>query len=305
MTRLGRSGGWLSRRRPETILALAVLLMACLSGIDYVTGSEVGFSIFYLVPVALVTWFVSRAMGVVFAVASALLWGIIDIAAGASYSSDLIPMWNALIRLGFFVITLWLLSEVHAAHQRERTLARLDSLTELLNGREFDVVLDRELELARRSGRPFTLSYIDLDHFKIVNDTLGHARGDDVLHAVAAAIRSTVRSTDVAARLGGDEFGILLPETDGEHARATLDRVRARISAELTDLGALPPGVGATLGAVVFHEAPPSSEEAVRLADGLMYEGKREGRGRIVLRDWPDGAAVGFDAPAGDYGARD
>jgi len=277
-------------------IATAALLTGLLAALDYVTGSELSFSIFYLIPIVFVTWYVGRAAGVVFAVVSAALWGTIDVAAGASYSSVVIPIWNVAVRLGFFLITMWLVSEVHGAHEREAILARHDSLTGLLNGREFDVYLRRELQRSRRTERPFALAYVDLDRFKSVNDTLGHAVGDDVLHAVAEALVRAVRETDVVARLGGDEFGLLLPETGGSEADATMVRVRELLRAALAAVGDLPTGVGATAGVMVFRASPASSDEALRLVDELMYEGKRGGRGRTVVRSWPQGVAASSEA---------
>ena len=271
-------------------IVLAALITVALSVVDYSTGSEISFSIFYLVPIVFVTWYVNSAAGVVFSIVSAVLWGVIDVAGGAEYASAAIPAWNATVRLGFFLITMFLVSQVHKAHEREALLARQDSLTGLANGREFDVLLRRELQRSRRSERPFALAYVDLDLFKSVNDTLGHTAGDDLLHTVAAALESAVRTIDVVARLGGDEFGLLFPETGGHEAEATMRRVGDALRAALADEPGIPAGVGATAGVLVFRTPPASSAEAMRLVDELMYEGKRGGRGRTLVRDWPEEA---------------
>lgn len=272
-------------------IGFAALITAVLAVLDYVTGSEISFSIFYLVPVVFVTWYVSRGVGVAFAIVSAALWGVIDVAAGEHYSSAAIPAWNAVVRLGFFLITLILAGEVHKAHEREALLARQDSLTGLANGREFDAHLRRE--------RPFALAYVDLDLFKSVNDTLGHPAGDEVLHAVAGALESAVRTVDVVARLGGDEFGLLFPETGGREAEATMGRVREALRVALAGEPGIPAGVGATAGVLVFRRPPPSSAEAMRLVDELMYEGKRGGKGRTLVRDWPQGSGPPVAGAAG------
>jgi len=198
-----------------------------------------------------------------------------------------IPAWNATVRLGFFLITTFLVDEVHKAHEREALLARRDSLTGLANGREFDALLQREMLRSRRSQRPFALAYVDLDRFKSVNDTLGHTAGDDLLHAVAGALESAVRTSDVVARLGGDEFGLLFPEAGGREVEASMGRVREALRVALAHDQGIPAGVGATAGVLVFRTPPPSSAEAMRLVDELMYEGKRGGRGRTLVRDWP------------------
>ena len=128
---------------------------------------------------------------------------------------------------------------------------------------------------------------IDIDRFKSVNDTLGHTAGDDLLHAVAGALESAVRTSDVVARLGGDEFGLLFPEAGGREVEASMGRVREALRVALAHDQGIPAGVGATAGVLVFRTPPPSSAEAMRLVDELMFEGKRGGRGRTLVRDWP------------------
>ncbi len=109
-------------------------------------------------------------------------------------------------------------------------------------------------------------------------------RGRQLLRAVATIIAGSVRETDIVARLGGDEFGILMPDTNAEQGRVTLDRIAAAVASEVTDRWM----VGDTKGAVSFTEPPEGVDSAVRQADALMYQGKAEGRGRIVQATWPD-----------------
>jgi diguanylate cyclase (GGDEF)-like protein len=172
------------------------------------------------------------------------------------------------------------------AHARERDLARTDSVTEIANGRVFEERTNQAIVQSRRDGRPFTITYVDLDRFKTVNDSFGHAEGDRLLRTVAAVIKSHLRATDVVARLGGDEFGILMPETGAEQARTSLERITTSLVYELGQRW----GVGVTLGAVTFIRAPDDFDSAVRMADSLMYRGKTEGRGGILQETWPPAA---------------
>jgi diguanylate cyclase (GGDEF)-like protein len=156
-------------------------------------------------------------------------------------------------------------------------------LTGVANPRAFLEALERELARMRRTGAPLTLAYVDLDRFKAVNDTLGHAAGDDLLCDIAQALSSALRSVDVVARLGGDEFGVLLPETTAETALVALERALDALRARFRAVERLPQGVGATIGAVVFKHAPHSAEAAIKAADDRMYEAKQSGRDRISL----------------------
>ena len=120
-----------------------------------------------------------------------------------------------------------------AAHHQQvtklRGLAATDALTGLTNHRGFQEILATELELARRAGLPLALVTMDLDNFKLVNDTHGHPFGDEVLRAVGKKLRGAVRATDTAARVGGEEFALILPGTDGETAYRIAERARQAV----------------------------------------------------------------------------
>jgi diguanylate cyclase (GGDEF)-like protein len=266
--------------------AISVVLLACFGLIDAVTGSEISFSVFYLVPVLFAAVFVSRGAGRVMAVASAATWGYLDVATGHVYSAAWIPVWNSAVRLAFFLIISELVDTVRVVHARERELSRTDSLTGVANGRVFEERGNQVIAQSRRDGRPFTITYIDLDRFKHVNDSFGHSEGDRLLRAVATVIERDLRAADVVARLGGDEFGILMPDTGTEEARKSLERIAASLAREAGEHWK----VGATLGAVTFCSPPDDVDSAVRLADALMYRGKAEGRGRVLQEAWPRSA---------------
>ncbi len=264
-------------------LLIGLLMVPALAVVDYLSGSEISFSIFYLVPILYVTWFAGRSLGVLVAVISAVIWGVVDIAGGAQYSSPLIPVWNSAVRFGFFTITLGLLGELHRVHRDVLAMAHTDTLTGLGNTRSFYMDLEREVKRQRRYGRPFALAYVDLDNFKDVNDTLGHAAGDEVLRELARAVVSGMRDSDTVARLGGDEFAIIMPEADEETATIVVARIRNAIRAVTQSAAKSVPDLDATIGAVVFSACPVSADAAVKLADDLMYQGKRAGRGVVKL----------------------
>ena len=190
--------------------------------LDFLTGYELAFSLFYLIPVALIAWLTSRRLGIVASLVSAIVWFIADIAAGSLYSHPFIYVWNTLIHLSFFVITALLLSTLRKVLEREREIAHIDYLTGAINSRLFYDFAQMEIDRIQRYEHPFTLAYIDLDNFKVVNDRFGHSVGDQALRTVVSATKKYLRKTDVVARLGGDEFVLLLPETNQESARVVL-----------------------------------------------------------------------------------
>jgi diguanylate cyclase (GGDEF)-like protein len=263
-------------------MPIGLALVVAVAGIHRASGYELSFSIFYLIPVSYVTWYAGRSGGWIMAIVSAATWGLVNYSAGAQYSAPLIAVWNSTVHLGFFALAVSLLSEIRNS-QELRALALTDSVTGAHSVRSLYSEINREIERVRRYGGPFTFAYIDLDHFKHVNDTLGHAAGDDVLRTVAGALRCTLREVDSVGRIGGDEFGVVMPETDEEMAAIALVRARAAISAAMSSAAPTVPGLGATVGAVVFSACPQSADAAVHLADALMYEGKRSERGVVRL----------------------
>jgi diguanylate cyclase (GGDEF)-like protein len=172
----------------------------------------------------------------------------VDVAAGARYSSSLIPVWNSTVRFGFFAITLWLVDDVRRARAADRELARRDALTGVVNGRAFRELLEGEIARTGRHLSPLTLAYVDLDRFKAVNDSLGHVAGDTLLQAITARLAGSLRAVDTVARLGGDEFALLLPDTDEAAAVVALERCLDGVRAAVGAFEGVPGGVGATIG---------------------------------------------------------
>lgn len=176
-----------------------------------------------------------------------------------------------------------------SAHLRHwRRQAHLDTLTGLSNRRDFTAALARELAASARDGEPLTLALVDIDHFKLFNDTAGHARGDRLLVRVARLLESSLmRPRELAARLGGDEFALVLPETGADQASARIRQLLAR----MTDLA--PPmeasGLRAptlTIGLATSEpEAPLGVDELFERADAALYHAKRNGRNRFAAAD--------------------
>jgi diguanylate cyclase (GGDEF)-like protein len=271
----------LVRQPVWAIMLEALSLTLVIATLDYLTGAEYAWSIFYVAPILLATWFVSWRAGGAWALVSALIWVALD-SLGRDYSSALVPAWNTVVRVAFFAMFVALVEGAKRGLARERTLSYTDSLTGVANGRRFEDRLQLSLDYLRRTGRPCTLAYVDLDDFKTVNDRLGHSEGDVLLRVVATTVADRLRATDMVARLGGDEFGILLPETDEASALLVLESVMAGVRVAVEPRWP----VGMTIGAVTFREPPANIDAMVSAADALMYAGKHHGKGRIGHAIW-------------------
>jgi diguanylate cyclase (GGDEF)-like protein len=267
-------------RQPKAVLwIIAFVYMIALGVIDFYTGFEISFSFFYLGPVALAAWIIGRTSGIILSIASAATWLVANLLAGEELSNPLIPLWNAIMRAGFYIIVVLLVSEIRSLLEHERKLARTDFLTGALNRRAFYDSAAAEMLRARRFHRPLSIIYFDLDNFKSVNDQFGHPEGDDLLQIVVSTLNRNTRAVDTTARLGGDEFVVLLPETDQEALRVVADRLQQALLLEM-DKHRWP--VTFSIGAVTFDQSPSSVEEMIRLADQAMYRVKTAGKNAIA-----------------------
>jgi diguanylate cyclase (GGDEF)-like protein len=264
--------------RPFLVALIAVLTTAGAMWLDRASGTELSLAALYLGPVAIIAWFFGRTpgrwWGVVVAAASALA----EVTNPDVAASNAVAVWNATAVLVLSVVVVEVLTRLHQALDTESDLVRTDALTGVANTRSFKELASSELERARRYGRTFTLAVLDLDDFKSVNDTMGHAAGDRLIHDVGQAIRRRLRSVDIVARIGGDEFVVLLPETNAAAAAAALEHVRATLQSVADGYG---PEVKASFGSVTFVSPPSSVEEMLQLADVAMYQAKNAGGDRI------------------------
>jgi len=177
------------------------------------------------------------------------------------------------------------LAETHALKEAAEFQATHDSLTGLYNRKAILDFLEREFVRAVRTGACTGIIMLDLDHFKHINDTYGHAAGDDVLRESVKRILAAVRATDWVGRYGGEEFLIVLPECDGEDTKACAERVRCAIAdGQIAAQGARIP-VTASLGATVATRSLHNEQEAISTADRALYESKHSGRNRTTFRD--------------------
>lgn len=259
------------------IIAGAVLVVL-LGVVDYLTGPDLSFLIFYLIPVSLAAWFGGRRAGVLTALTGAVTWFLADVATRFPYVHFLIPSWNVIEKLGVFLIVAYIVSATKTAGDREKASARTDFLTEVLNRRSFFESADLERNRAQRYQHPFTVAYIDVDNFKFVNDLFGHESGDVLLRSVAETIQKGIRKIDLVARMGDDEFALLLPETGYESAQAVIRKTGVRLL-EVARKHGWP--VTFSIGVVTFAGFPATVDEMIRVADNLMTSVKKSGKNMI------------------------
>lgn len=175
------------------------------------------------------------------------------------------------------------------SEERYRHLSVTDSLTQLYNARHFKTTLDQEMLRAQRYRRPLVLVIADVDNFKSINDTYGHAEGDRVLEALAEVIKNTLRSSDTAYRYGGEEFAILMPEVSAAEGAVVADRLRAEFAGVPLNM---PDGavirVSISVGLTQFQPGDDARSLFCR-ADSGMYLAKQRGKNCVMIAEAPSG----------------
>ncbi len=270
----------ISRRKGARagVIAANVVFLLLIGVVDYISGFEISFSIFYLIPILIVVRLEGIWPGVAMSVLSAVVWGAVDRISGHQYASVFILYWNSAVRLSFFLLISFMFSKIVRLYERERKMSRTDFLTGIANLRSFYDSVENEMDRARRYGGAFTVSYVDIDNFKYINDSFGHPAGDELLTRVAKTLRDNIRTTDVAGRVGGDEFAVLMPETGGNGVKALLERIQKALEKEI---GKRDWPVTFSIGSATFNTPPSSVQEVMAKADDLMYYVKLSGKNNI------------------------
>jgi diguanylate cyclase (GGDEF)-like protein len=262
-------------KQPQFVIIMLALLLCVAVGIaDALNGPDYSLVPFYLVPVILAAWFVGRGTGYFISCVSALTWLLSEMASKNYYRLDFPLYWNDLMELLLFLLAALVVSALKGALERENKISRTDHLTGMPNRRHYYELVAGEIRRNHRYGEPFTIAYLDIDNFKTVNDTRGHAEGDTLLQQVATIIAAAIRETDTVARIGGDEFALLLPETAGESALSVSVKVRSKLKMDVESQWP----VSFSMGMVTYLKSPASIDEVIGRADRLMYEVKQESK---------------------------
>jgi diguanylate cyclase (GGDEF)-like protein len=161
-------------------------------------------------------------------------------------------------------------------------LSMIDPLTGVANRRHFEARADVEIAAARRNGQPLAIVVIDIDHFKHVNDSYGHAIGDAVLQRFARVVEYHVRPSDLIARIGGEEFALLLPHSDQESGVAVAERVRTAVAAEPFKVVSASVPITASFGAALLAPSDENINAPLSRADAALYRAKAAGRNMVL-----------------------
>ena len=266
-----------SRAFDYSVVALGALVVGA---IDYVTGADVHVLALYFVPLAFAGWRLGRMGAATASLLSTLVWLAVLYADGARHQ-PYVWILNFVTQGAAYLLFSMLVAILVQALKKEQILRRIDSLTGLKNRQAFVEDASIALSLCRRNRRPVSLAYIDLDNFKVLNDSMGHGRGDAVLRAFGGMLADSLRVSDIAARIGGDEFVVFLPETSREHAEALMKRVSSALAmaSEFRDVG-----IGASIGLVVDEAAESDIDGLLVRADAQMYVAKRKSKNRAAIR---------------------
>jgi diguanylate cyclase (GGDEF)-like protein len=269
------------------LLVLAFCTLAVLA--EYVSGPNLDFGSIYLIPCVVSGWYLGRRAGIATVLLCAAAWFVTSSVPGSpgTFATTLV---NTVSRFSVFLLLVVVLDVLRRLVRQLSDSALTDTLTRLGNRRAFRDQGQRGIDAASRAGLPVSLLYIDLDRFKEVNDTRGHAAGDQVLRDVADALRAGTRRTDLAARLGGDEFGVLLFGSGAEAALQVAEKLRDRLAPQFERSG-LP--VALSIGIATAPLAQTSLEAMLKESDAVMYEAKEKGDGAIVQRTLSEVGAPG------------
>ncbi len=266
---------------PRVKLAVAIGTTAILGVADYLTGVEISFSVFYLIPVLFATWFMGRNWGLILTVMSAIEWHLANQAATVAYSHPLIPYWNSFTRILIQGVIVLLMAQVLKDLEMQKSLADTDFLTGALSKRAFYRRVETELLRKKRKQTPLTLVFLDADNFKAVNDTGGHDEGDRLLISCTHTITTALRASDAVGRLGGDEFAVLLPDTPAEPAEQVARKVQGLLDLQMRE-HRWP--VTFSIGVLCCERMPESIAQMVKMADELMYRAKRSGKNAVSVQ---------------------
>ncbi|NJD36084.1 MAG: diguanylate cyclase [Betaproteobacteria bacterium] len=174
------------------------------------------------------------------------------------------------------------ISQIHDLQDKLREQANRDSLTGLFNRRYLEGTLEREMARCKREGTPMTMLLLDIDHFKLINDTYGHQAGDEVLRVFAQALHDSARAEDIVCRYGGEEFLLVLPKMPLDIARERGEFLRKLFAETIVPFGELRIRITASIGIAGTPDHSDSTDGLIRCADQALYLAKRNGRNRVV-----------------------
>lgn len=251
-------------------------LLILISYLDYQIDPQISLSVFYLFPISLITWFISREAGFIVSGLSSVAGFLTKFRDDTLINGMFIPFWNATVMLIVFLTVSSLLIKLRASLKQER-IARNDSLTGVANKQLFLELAGMEVKKVHRYRHPLTVVNLDIDDFKLFNQNLGRKLGDKLLYIVAQSLKNSIRETDIIGRIGENEFSIILPGIGYELAHSVICRLRNQLLESMDNQWS----VTFSIAAVTFVDPPNSIDEMLHQADHLMYVVKNNGKNCI------------------------
>lgn len=261
-------------------MGISLALILAIGAVNYSLSVQASLLVFYLIPVAISTWFVGVRPGFLAAGLSAI----------AVVFGQWIPLqpelslWNGTVAglVGYGVAIL--IHRIKISSEIERQLSRTDAATGAINRRFFMELLEAEFNRAQRYRFPLTLVYIDLDNFDEINQRLGYQKGDELLYQFVEDLSETLRSNDVVVRLSNSEFAIILPQTDDDQAKQVFTRILPELK---TALASEDVPIECIFGVTTFLEMPEDFATINDEAAKLLKKIKASGQSRLTFQVQP------------------
>lgn len=264
--------------RPLYITALSCLIILGIGCLRFFLEANLSVQILYLIPIFWVSWVAGWKMGFLLSIGASFAEFLgFTLGKNAGISPPLL-YWNVGSSLFLFLGAAYLTGSFQAIKQKNKEISQIDPLTGVPNGNCFFDRADMEIKRARRYPRPFTVAYLDIDHFRRVNEHFGHSIGDALLKTLADLLKTQLRATDTPARLGGDEFAILLPETGFEASQFAIRRIQKVLTDAMHKNGW---EITFTLGIVTFLHPPSHVDAMLNRVEHVMHSAKHSSKNHL------------------------
>ncbi|MGE5174172.1 MAG: GGDEF domain-containing protein [Betaproteobacteria bacterium] len=260
---------------------IGFLFVLAIGSLDSITSYDISVSLLYLFPIILIAWYEGGVPAAIISIFSAMIWAISDLVSGHSFSHLAIPLWNAIMVLGMFLIVAYSITIIKKLLLKEREHAHNDDLTSVTNIEFFYEQARVEISRSAIYKQPLTLAYLAIDNLKYVNESLGYMTGDYLIHEVAQTIKSTLRSTTLISRFGGAEFAILMPGTKKENATTIVHKVQVHLL-EMVKKHGWP--VTFSTGVVTCDGPTYVIDELINMAKNLMKAARETGKNTVKYK---------------------
>ncbi len=228
-------------------------LILLVGALDFVTGTDLSFSIFYIVPIFLAAWFIGLLDGLCFSLLASLVWILADHILKFDFHLAPAHYWNGTGTIAIYFLVSALATSLHESLSQAKHLIRIDQLTNVVNRRAFLEAVKTEIARVAHEPAPITVMFLSINHLKDINAQAGIETGDLTLILTAKLIKSAIRGMDTIARFSGDEFAMLLPGGSETTARGIIARLLDQIARESQSLGH---PFDVTIGCVTFLKSP-------------------------------------------------